>query len=293
MKLDLLTRIFGPPPQPEPLPRLEPFLTGQAIATALFEGRPFLASRLGWEEATAVWRGRIEGESTPAIRQRLWKHAGVFPDRAEIFDIFVERYLSAIPKIDLLGVMGIPFERDLLEYQSADPILGELSGLEPYFSPSPWSSALEGKRVLVVHPFSQSIQEQYEKKRQLLFADPRILPQFDLSVIAPPQTIAGNTADHSDWSAAFDSLCRQVAAADFEVAILGCGGYGLPLGGFIKDLGKACIHIGGATQILFGIWGARWRGNADFRALSTSAWVSPREGEKPPGADSVEGGCYW
>lgn len=293
MKLDILNRLFGDPSLPAPLPRLEIFLTGLAIETAIFEGRPFLASRLGWEESTAVWRGFIGGAATPELRQKLWKHAGVFPDDPDVFVSYAKVYLEAIREVDLLGVMDAPYERAILEHLAADPILGDLGGLEPYLSPRPWSAALKDRKVLVVHPFAESIRSQFSARREQLFANPAILPSFDLTVIPAPQTIAGNPSPHADWSEAFRLLCELVGRTDFDVAIVGCGGYGLPLGAFIKDLGKTCIHIGGATQILFGIWGARWRGQAAFRALATGAWISPGPDEKPAGADSVENGCYW
>ena len=40
---------------------------------------------------------------------------------------------------------------------------------------------------------------------------------------------------------------------EFDVAIIGCGAYGLPLAVEAKRMGKQAIHMGGATQVLFGI----------------------------------------
>ena len=44
----------------------------------------------------------------------------------------------------------------------------------------------------------------------------------------------------------------------FDVAIIGCGAYGMPLAAMLKQAGKQAIHLGGATQLLFGIKGKRW-----------------------------------
>jgi hypothetical protein len=84
-----------------------------------------------------------------------------------------------------------------------------------------------------------------------------------------------------------------VLQEDFDVAIVGCGAYGLPLGAFIKRQGKACIHMGGATQLLFGITGNRWRDMPQFQALQTEAWQPPLESERPVNWKQVEGGSYW
>jgi hypothetical protein len=80
---------------------------------------------------------------------------------------------------------------------------------------------------------------------------------------------------------------------DFDVAIVGSGSYGLPIGAFIKEMGKVCVHIGGAVQNLFGITGGRWIEMPRFRALLNPYWVRPSEEERPPNWKSAEGGCYW
>ena len=51
---------------------------------------------------------------------------------------------------------------------------------------------------------------------------------------------------------------KEIAHRDFDVALIGAGAYGLFLATECKRLGKVGIHIGGATQLLFGILGKRW-----------------------------------
>jgi hypothetical protein len=58
-------------------------------------------------------------------------------------------------------------------------------------------------------------------------------------------------------------------------------------------MGKTAIHLGGATQLLFGISGKRWVQHASFRAIMTEAWRPPLESEKPRNLEKVEEGCYW
>ena len=57
----------------------------------------------------------------------------------------------------------------------------------------------------------------------------------------------------------------EISEIDFEIAIIGAGAYGLPLGAFIKKIGRQAIHLGGATQILFGVRRARWEVDPFFR----------------------------
>ena len=84
---------------------------------------------------------------------------------------------------------------------------------------------------------------------------------------------------------------------DFDIAIIGCGAYGFPLAAKLKQAGKQAVHLGGATQLMFGIKGKRWEedynGYEYIRKWFNDAWVYPSEQDKPQNADTVEGGCYW
>ena len=67
--------------------------------------------------------------------------------------------------------------------------------LYPKSGVKPWTAALKGKKVLVVHPFSESIKKQYENNRLHIFerqfeADD-MLPEFELHTIKAVQTLAG------------------------------------------------------------------------------------------------------
>jgi hypothetical protein len=49
---------------------------------------------------------------------------------------------------------------------------------------------------------------------------------------------------------------------DFDIAIIGCGAYSFPLAANVKRIGKNSVHLGGASQLLFGFsWKkmVRWR----------------------------------
>ena len=48
---------------------------------------------------------------------------------------------------------------------------------------------------------------------------------------------------------------NQIVKTDFDIAIIGAGAYGFSLAAFIKKIGKKAVHLGGPTQVLFGIKG--------------------------------------
>ena len=68
----------------------------------------------------------------------------------------------------------------------------------------PWTAALKGKKVLVIHPFAELIERQYAKRTELYSQNQSILPEFELVTLPAVQTIAGTKDErfHS-W---FDAL---------------------------------------------------------------------------------------
>jgi ketopantoate reductase len=84
-----------------------------------------------------------------------------------------------------------------------------------------------------------------------------------------------------------------VKATGASVAIIGCGGLGMIIGGRLRKLGISSILLGGAIQVLFGIRGNRWKNHDIISKFWNDAWRSPCSSEIPNGAQLVEGGCYW
>ena len=148
--------------------------------------------------------------------------------------------------------------------------------------------------MLVIHPFKDTILSQYEK-REKLFENPEIFPELaDLRVVKAVQTIAGNRDERfGDWFEALDWMYTEAMKADFDVSIIGCGAYGFPLAAKLKEAGKQAIHMGGATQLLFGIKGGRWDTHPVISKLYNEHWVRPAASETPNSIQRVEGGCYW
>lgn len=218
--------------------------------------------------------------------------SGFFPVTEESINQFSKLMILDMKEVDILGSWRV--EEYLLSQFLKNSSRVPLPALEPYFQKDPWSSVLEGRNVLVIHPFSETIEIQYHTKRELLFNDKRVLPKFkSLQTIKAVQTIAGNKSDYANWFDALDHMKSQIDKLDFDVAIIGCGAYGFPLAAHIKRKGKSAIHLGGATQILFGIKGKRWIENKKFDHIINEHFVFPSELEKIEGVEKVENGCYW
>jgi hypothetical protein len=224
------------------------------------------------------------------IKKSMFNNAGFFPPTEKNFEHFTQLMLNDMKELDLLG-SWLTDEKYFKE-QLKNTVKVELTMLEPYYHKYPWTKALEGKKVLVIHPYSKSIEAQY-KKRELLFYNNDVLPLFELVTIKAVQSIAGSNTGYKNWFEAFHYMREQINNVNFDIAIIGCGAYGFPLAAHIKRIGKKAIHLGGATQILFGIKGKRWEDIDFFKQLFNEHWVKPLPEETPQNADTVEAGCYW
>ena len=181
-------------------------------------------------------------------------------------------------------------EEMLLKKYLNIPYKISLDDLNPNFNSSFfWTEALRDKKVLVVHPFAETICRQYEH-REKLFSRKDFLPCFQsLQTISAVQSAAGNKSGFKDWFAALKYMEEQIDHSDYDVALIGCGAYGLPLAAHAKRSGHQAIHLGGVLQLYFGIKGRRW----DDWGIYNDYWVSPSAKETPSRFKSVENGCYW
>jgi hypothetical protein len=161
---------------------------------------------------------------------------------------------------------------------------------------------LEGKKVLVVHPFANDISEQY-KKRELLFKN-NLLPNFHLTTIKAVQSIANEETEFRDWFEALEFMKAKIDKVDYDICLIGCGAYGFPLAAHVKRMGKKGFHYGGALQLLFGIRGKRWDDPnygvkewgipvGFYADLMNEHWIRPSNIDVPKNATVVEGACYW
>jgi len=227
----------------------------------------------------------------PWIMKEMTKSAGFFPSSRKGLEKFAQLMFECIPQVDVLAswrAEEIFFEEELLQAKKI-----RLPDLEPYYYQNPWSKVLEGKNVLVVHPFVSTIERQY-KNREKLFINPDVLPQFNLLTVKAYSRFIDEDL-YRDWFEALDDMKNNILKKQFDIAILGCGAYGFPLASFIKEHGKKAVLLGGATQILFGIKGRRWDTHPVISRLYNDYWVRPSPEETPIKAKmmGVENGCYW
>ena len=154
-------------------------------------------------------------------------------------------FFETLARLIALGAW-CPGEAALASYFPTATIV-RLEDLELYYCSEPWTTALEGQAVLVLHLFDRSIRKQYEK-REVLFADARMLPGFTLKTFQTVRSLGGNGSGLSPWFDALDWMCDRVREIEFDVALIGAGAYGLPLAAFVKSIGRKAVHLGGTRR---------------------------------------------
>lgn len=275
------------------------FLSGdignEAIYNMLISEKPCVISRFGLTEMS-VLANREAKKIHKKERDNdfnLCELSGFFPYDISLIDKFAENMIESIENIDILGIWYNRAEEYIVDkYMPRTSITG-LTSIEPYFFAKPWSIYLKGKKVLVIHPFADSIENQY-KRHSMLFDNKCVLPDFELKTIKAVQTLSLTKDFRFDtWFDALQYMKDQMDNIEFDVAIIGCGAYGMPLAIHAKKNGKQAVHMGGATQVLFGIKGHRWDENPEISRFYNDYWVRPNSHEKVEGQNKVENACYW
>lgn len=271
------------------------------ISNALKAEMPCMISRLGFTELDAML-GFKKGVPLSLLRKcfpfwvgdrtklKMQANAGFFPKTNRMLSRFSDLMFAIIPSIDIITIFRS--EESLAVKHKCIKIKAPY--LEPFWSINPWTAQLKNKKVLVIHPFAESIKSQYAK-RDLLFDNKDVLPEFaSLTVIKAVQSIGGETNGFKTWFDALQYMENEIDKVEYDVALIGCGAYGMPLAAHCKKMGKKSVHLGGSLQLLFGIRGNRWETEQDiYMQFMNEHWVRPLESERPAGAQNVENACYW
>lgn len=269
------------------------------IADFIAGDSPALVARVGSIEQ-AAFRKIVLGEKLPGLKctrligpatvRKLEVNAGLQPaDQTALLD-FYQEYSEALEVADMLAIWHNRGDNIILSRAPTHVQVAPLAALCPVSDGNPWTKALAGRNVLVVHPFVDSFKSQADRLDQVWPVN--TVPRANYSFLSPPQT-SGTSAPSAPWKASLRKVQDQVSSHSADIALVAAGAYGLPIAASAKRSGKVAIVVGGGLQIFFGVKGARWDKREDFRELYNEFWVRPLENERPPGADQIEGACYW
>ena len=275
----------------------------RVLKEMILSGKPFAAIRYGGTEMNTYIEAKryMIGQKKTMSQQvvdDMQRQSGFFPNDVTLMPRYAELIEQTSKEADFLATYATRLENYMVSsFMGPDLCISDNRALEPFYFQhnEPWSKALEGKRVLVIHPFEDSIRKQYAI-REKLFDDPDVLPEFQLHTLKAVQTIVGTKDDRFEtWFDALEYMYNEAMKIPFDIALLGCGAYGQPLACMLKRAGKQAILIGGATQIMFGIIGRRWELNSkEVSAMFNEHWIRPSAEETPQNKSKNEfGGAYW
>ena len=278
------------------------------ISELINGNKPFSLVRLGIGSETFITYEYIQTNqlNVKYLHPQLFTlyNAGIYTNDKDLSKIilYCSYYNNAIKEANLLASFDYKLmykEQNFFSQKYNLPQIHSRS-LEPFYvlmeGEIPWTHHLKGKKVLIINPFVDSFQKQLANKFQIFKDKKLFLDDQEFVFYKSYQTIAGNHI-HKNWLETFTIMCKDIEKLDFDVALLGCGGYGLPLCNFIKTkLNKSAIYVGGGLQLLFGVMGRRWENNEMWRKIiyeNNSKFIRPSADENCSNNYTIEGGCYW
>lgn len=278
-----------------------------AVCTQMLGSQPAGIGKLGTIELELVYTYFKLGTLPPQPQRlitTLCRNAGLFPPSPITATKIAKELLDSLVAMTTLSPWWqIPQTLELFESKAPSATQVSLQSLECFLSLDPshwWTAQLPAKtRVLVISPFAATIQRQIPNLDKAL---PKLWSKdllFDTITMPLSWGIQSSENQHAmlalygDSVGLLEDLKKQMDAKAYDLVLVGAGLYSLPLVAHAVRQGKKGIHLGGATQLLFGIRGSRWDRMPEFQRLFNDAWTRPSEEERPLQFQQVERGCYW
>jgi hypothetical protein len=283
------------------------FNSNQKIIDFIKNDKIFSIIRLGLgEETYLTFEYVISGKINTEYLKPIYNLNGIYSKNNELdkFELFCQHYHEGIKSADLIGYVNYDF-KNFLKIQDLFTLESNLikihsRSLEPFYvmleQKIPWTHFLINKKVLIINPFVDSFQKQIENGFSI-FKNQKVFLEGQKFVFYKSFNTLSNNKIHQDWYQSFNIMKEDIKKLDFDIALLSCGGYGLPLCDFIKsELKKSCIYVGGGLQLLFGVMGKRWENLDLWKKIikeNNTKFIRPSDNEKINQYQSIENGCYW
>jgi hypothetical protein len=272
------------------------------IFNHLLDNKPLAIGKLGSVENSAI-RKYIKNKDSLLFENsvrgnlhELYNNAGLFPEDHKTYVKYCDYMIKEVlPELNIVAVWFNYGEHKILKMFAPKCKKVSIGSLESYVVEEKfrWTKYLEGKKILVIHPFKNSIIHQYRNIDSIWRDNPHVFPEFHLSIIKAPFQASVEVPIHRDWFEALNSMSEKMSNVDFDILLVGAGAFSLPLAVHAKKLGKVGIHLGGALQIYFGIYGKRWEMIPKFKSFYNPSWIRPLSEDSPIHKIKIEDGCYW
>lgn len=153
-------------------------------------------------------------------------------------------------------------------------------------------------RVLLVTGFPISMHRQLTRLPHIHPSLPH-LTQIRWRILGTPLDAfeSHERRQYSDWAQALAALMSSPEwnSSRSDVALLGCGAFGMPLAAHARSKGLSAMYIGGRLPTLFGIVGRYDRSLPEVQRRVNAHWISPLPEETPAIArnSNLENHGYW
>ena len=230
-------------------------------------------------------------------------NAGIKVSSNESIQKYSKMFLEAFSNCEMYaswapfdGVyQSIPDAHKILDnfFIGKETIYSEVYDIYHYIYGRPWTLALNGKRLLMISNFEESIKEKIHIRKEIYGVD--LFPNCEIITIRPPQT--QGTEDSQEFDVELNKFTQRLDKIKdkYDVALVSCGGYGNLVCSHIHKSGKSAIYVGGVLQMYWGILGNRWFNDRPdiIRLFLNNTWTRPKDSEKPQNFKNIENSCYW
>jgi hypothetical protein len=284
------------------------------ILSSFDKNRSFVIPRISKPESHIGWIGnewandRITSEDISYVQNNritLKNNTGVLiTDMAQTIE-FAQPYMKSFETCEIYGgcekhgPMYDKYHANIDSFcKNKKRIWAEAFAAYNYIYTTPWTHALRGKRILVISPFVDSIRKQLPI-RDKLYDGVDLFPECTFELVKSPMTLGyDNTTELEDYFGVhLREFKKQVDAVkdQYDIALVGCGGYDALICNHIYESGKSAIQVGDVLQMLFGIFGNRWINDTPeiMKLFFNQHWTRPAPSETPKCHKSIENSCYW
>jgi hypothetical protein len=289
-----------------------------AISAALSQNQGFAMGKLGFsEQLTLLFHLACQASPNPsqdaslrpiylAFKYHAKRQTGIFPTDISFLVNYASFYANMAIQADFLGLFGslneeklarqLVFKSQFVNFTDTEP-----DRSLPYDNAQCYLRLFQDKKILIIAPFASFAQKRanqhdFEATWQKISAhwfNPSSVQSLDIPYSFLGQTEAFNRFENSIFL--YEHLSQQINALEFDVALIAAGSLAIPLAMHIKNKNKVTLSLGGHLKALFGILGARWERDEDWRKnYINESWVRLPNGLIPNNAHVLaDQKAYW
>lgn len=287
----------------------------ESLRRALETQQGYAASKLGnTEKHLLLYRMMRDRQTLPKqrlalemwLKQNAVSYAGLFPADVEFYARYGKIFADSVCALDVIGISSTEdtgIELDLVKHFGLTNPLTRNSNLHPDRS-IPDDSAncylpyFRGKRILIVNPFGKLLAARATRETFEGVWRASGKPFFEPAQVEGLEFPYGFA--HETWTRYPSTLELQrkveaeIERRDFDVALIGAGGMGIPLAAHVKRMGKVALVLGGHLQLIFGVKGKRWHDRPEWRDVYFNEWwIEMPQEYRPKAGDDTGDYSYW